>query len=98
MSGLNCYVVSYDIREPRRLCRVHRAMKGFGEPVHYSVFRCDLTTRGKVDMISVLTELIAPEEDRIMIIDLGPVEGRIEERIVFLGVHEAHIERKIIIE
>lgn len=98
MSGLNCYVVSYDIREPRRLCRVHRAMKGFGEPVHYSVFRCDLTPRGKVDMISVLTELIAPEEDRIMIIDLGPVEGRIEERIVFLGVHEAHIERKIIIE
>lgn len=98
MSGLNCYVVSYDIREPRRLCRVHRAMKGFGEPVHYSVFRCDLTQRGRVDMISVLTELIAPEEDRIMIIDLGPVEGRIEERIVFLGLHEAHIGRKIIIE
>ena len=98
MSGLNCYVVSYDIREPKRLCKVHRAMKGFGEPVHYSVFRCDLTERGRVDMISVLTDLIAPDEDRIMIIDLGPVEGRIEERIVFLGVHKEHIERKIIIE
>jgi len=61
MSGLNCYVVSYDIRESKRLCRVHRAMKGFGDPVHYSVFRCDLTTRGRVDMISVLTELIQPE-------------------------------------
>ncbi|MDD1732388.1 MAG: CRISPR-associated endonuclease Cas2, partial [Methanothrix sp.] len=45
----------------------------FGEPVHYSVFRCDLTGRAKVDMISVLTELIQPDEDRIMIIDLGPV-------------------------
>jgi len=33
-----------------------------------------------------------------MIIDLGPVEGRIDERIVFLGVHEEHVERKIIIE
>mgnify|MGYP001416661822 FL=1 len=98
MSGLNCYVVSYDIREQKRLCRVHRAMKGFGEPVHYSVFRCDLTRLGRVDMISVLTELIVPEEDRIMIIDLGPVEGRIEERIVFLGVHEEHAGRKIIIE
>ena len=43
MSGLNCYVVSYDIREKKRLCRVHKAMLGFGEPVHYSVFRCDLT-------------------------------------------------------
>ena len=98
MSGLNCYVVSYDIREPKRLCKIHRAMKGFGEPVHYSVFRCDLTERGRVDMISVLTDLIAPDEDRIMIIDLGPVEGRIEERIVFLGVHDEHKERKIIIE
>jgi CRISPR-associated protein Cas2 len=98
MSGLNCYVVSYDIREQKRLCRVHRAMKGFGEPVHYSVFRCDLTRLGRVDMISVLTELIVPDEDRIMIIDLGPVEGRIEERIVFLGVHEEHAGRKIIIE
>lgn len=98
MVGLNCYVVSYDIREQKRLCRVHRAMKGFGEPVHYSVFRCDLSPMGRVEMISVLTELIAPEEDRIMIIDLGPVEGRIEERIVFLGVHEEYIGRKIIIE
>ena len=66
--------------------------------MHYSVFRCDLTGRGKVDTISVLTELIQPDEDRIMIIDLGPVEGRIDERIVFLGVHEEHVERKIIIE
>ena len=98
MSGLNCYVVSYDIREQKRLCRVHRAMKGFGEPVHYSVFRCDLTPRGRVEMISVLTDLIKPDEDRIMIIDLGPVEGKVEERIVFLGVHDEHVVRKIIIE
>jgi hypothetical protein len=33
MSGLNCYIVSYDIREPERLYRVHKAMLGFGEPV-----------------------------------------------------------------
>lgn len=98
MSGLNCYVVSYDIREQKRLCRVHRAMKGFGEPVHYSVFRCDLTPRGRVDLVSVLTDLIKPDEDRIMIIDLGPVDGRVEERIEFLGVHTMKVERKIIIE
>ena len=98
MTGLNCYVVSYDIREQKRLYRVHRAMLGFGEPVHYSVFRCDLTPRGRVDMVSVLTDLIEPDEDRIMIMDLGPVDGRVEERIEFLGVHAMKVERKIIIE
>lgn len=99
MSGLNCYVVSYDIMEPKRLCRVHRAMKGFGEPVHYSVFRCDLTPKGRVEMVAALTDLIQQDEDRIMIIDLGPVEGRVEERIEFLGIHpeQKEEERKVII-
>jgi CRISPR-associated protein Cas2 len=99
LSGLNCYVVSYDIREQKRLCKVHRAMKGFGEPVHYSVFRCDLTPRGKVEMVAVLTDLIAADEDRIMIINLGPSDGRVEEQIEFLGVHDSKREQegKIII-
>jgi CRISPR-associated protein Cas2 len=99
LSGLNCYVVSYDIRERKRLCKVHRAMKGFGEPVHYSVFRCDLTPKGRVEMVAALSELIEPEEDRVMIIDLGPVDGRVKERIEFLGMHAEQKEQdsKVII-
>ena len=99
MAGLYCYIVSYDIREPKRLCRVHRAMKGFGEPVHYSVFRCDLTHLGRVEMVSALIDLINEDEDRVMIIDMGPVDGRVAERIEFLGQHpeEKGQEGKIII-
>ncbi len=50
-------------------------------------------------MVAVLTDLIAADGDRIMIIDLGPVDGRVEERIEFLGVHAAKSEQegKIII-
>jgi CRISPR-associated protein Cas2 len=97
MSGLNCYVVSYDIREQKRLCRVHRAMLGFGEPVHYSVFRCDLTPKGRVEMVAALTDLMNLDEDRVMIIDLGPNDGKVEERIEFIGIHAQHMEQKFII-
>lgn len=97
MSGLCCYIVSYDIREQKRLCRVHRAMLGFGEPLHYSVFRCDLTPRGRVEIVATLTELIDIDEDRVMIIDLGPVDGKALDRIEFIGVHHKEKERKIII-
>jgi len=90
-------VVSYDIMDQKRLCRVHRAMKGFGEPVHYSVFRCELSPKGRVEMVAAMTELINPDEDRIMIIDLGPKDGKVEERIEFLGVHQKEMERKFII-
>jgi len=97
MSGLNCYVASYDIMDHKRLYRVHKTMKGFGEPIHYSVFRCNLTPKGKVEMIAALTELIKHDEDRVMIVDLGPLEGKVEDRIEFLGVHPDETERKAII-
>lgn len=86
LSELFCYVVSYDIMDQKRLQRVHKAMLGFGEPIHYSVFRCDLTTKGRVQMVEALTGLMDLDEDRVMIVDMGPVGGRVEERIEFLGV------------
>lgn len=90
-------MVSYDIMDQKRLYRVHRAMKGFGEPIHYSVFRCSLSPKGKVKMLAALAELIKHDEDRVMIVDLGPLEGRVEDRLEFLGVHPDEIERKAII-
>ena len=97
MSGLNCYVVSYDIMDHKRLYRVHRTIKGFGEPIHYSVFRCNLTPKGKVELLAALFELIKHDEDRVMIVDMGPIEGKVEDRIEFLGVYPDETERKAII-
>lgn len=73
--------------DPKRLQKVHKMMKGFGDAVHYSVFRCDLTPKGRVEIIAALTVLIKHDEDRVMIIDLGPAEGMADDRIEFLGFH-----------
>jgi len=97
LSGLYCYVVSYDIMDQKRLCIVHKAMLGFGKPIHYSVFRCDLTPKGKVEMVAALADLIKPDEDRIMIVDLGPLDGLALDRIEFLGVKPQKIKHKAII-
>ncbi len=86
MSGLNSYIVSYDIMDQKRLYQVHKTMKGFGEPLHYSVFRCDLSPKGRVELVAALTDIIKHDEDRVMIINLGPLEGEVDRRIEFLGV------------
>jgi len=83
--------------DPKRLQKVHKMMKGFGDGIHYSVFRCDLTPKGRVEMIAALTGLIKHGEDRVMIINLGPVEGMAEDRIEFLGVHSAEVRQNAII-
>lgn len=87
MSGRNCFVVSYDIMDPKRLQKVHKTMKGFGEAIHYSVFRCDLTPKGRVELVAALTDLIKHDQDRIMIVDLGPADGKVTQRIEFMGLH-----------
>lgn len=81
-------MVSYDIMEPKRLASVHKVMIGYGQPLHYSVFRCDLNSKGMDAMVADLDGIINHGEDRIMIIDMGPAEGRVEDRIRFLGIKQ----------
>jgi CRISPR-associated protein Cas2 len=83
--------------DPKRLQKVHKTMKGFGEPIHYSVFRCNLTPKGRVEMKAALFELIKHDEDRIMIIDLGDVDSKVMDRVEFLGVNPQELKRKAIV-
>ncbi|WP_048103441.1 CRISPR-associated endonuclease Cas2 [Methanosarcina barkeri] len=85
MSGLNCYIVSYDIKEPTRLRQVHNTVEGFGSPLHYSVFRCDLSKKSKVELIAALTDIINSDEDSVMIINLGPANKNLDKKITFIG-------------
>ncbi len=93
----NVYIVSYDVSDPTRLRKVHEAMKGFGDPLHYSVFRCALSRKERVLMVGALSDLIHHGEDRVMVVNLGPAEGRAEERIEFLGRSSPAAERQAVV-
>ena len=44
------YLVSYDIADPKRLKTVFKVMKGWGDHLQFSVFRCDLNPRELVEL------------------------------------------------
>jgi CRISPR-associated protein Cas2 len=60
-------------------------MKGFGYGLHYSVFRCDLSRKGRVEMVACIEEVINHAEDRVMIVDLGPLDGSAMDKVDFIG-------------
>ena len=61
-------------------------MRGFGERVQYSVFRCELTELQLARMESALSEVIAPRQDQIIVGGLG-LASRIDDwDIVTLGI------------
>jgi len=65
------YIVTYDIADPRRLRRVYRTMRGFGEHLQLSVFCCDLTAADRVRMIAALEGIVQHDEDQVVLVDLG---------------------------
>lgn len=79
------YLVCYDIADPKRLKAVFKKMQGFGDPIQFSVFKCDLSRAEKALMIGALTELVNTRTDRVMIVRLGPVDGRSDDQVEFLG-------------
>lgn len=79
------YVVTYDICDPRRLRAVFNVMKGYGEHLQYSVFRCDLSDMRLAQLRRDLLSVIDVSVDQVMFVDLGPAEGRAATAIATIG-------------
>ncbi len=84
------YIVTYDISDPKRLRQVFKLLKGYGEHLQLSVFRCDLTKMMLARMKAELNEVIHAQNDQVLIIDVGPTEGRGEE--VFESLGKAYVD------
>lgn len=91
------YIVAYDISDDKRLRKVYKTMCGYGDPLQYSVFRCDLSAREKVELVAALSSIIQHREDRVMIVDLGPASGRADERIETLGRNDLPPVRGVVV-
>jgi CRISPR-associated protein Cas2 len=82
--GDHFYIVTYDIRDPKRWRRVFRAMEGRGEWLQFSVFQCRLSRRSAAEMTAALAEIIKHDEDHVVILDLGPAD-EVTPRITSIG-------------
>lgn len=80
-----CYLVCYDIRDPKRLRRVHKVLKGYGESWQFSVFFCVLKDIDRVRLQADLEEQMNQKEDQAMILDLGPNEEKAREAATVIG-------------
>lgn len=79
------YIVTYDICDPKRLRRVFRTMRGYGDHLQLSVFRCELNHRELVELRAELGTIINHNEDQVLFVNVGPVEGRGSTSIAAIG-------------
>lgn len=91
------YLVAYDISDPKRLRSVYTLMKGYGDHLQLSVFRCDLCKRGRIELESALADIIDHRKDQVLFVDVGPANGRARRAFATVGRPYIDPERHAVI-
>ncbi len=86
------FLITYDIRDDKRLRKVFRTMKNYGDHLQYSVFECQLSTTELLQCQADLGAIIHHHLDQVLFVDLGPSEQRGERVITALGQAYAPID------
>lgn len=91
------FLVCYDISDEKRLRKVFKTMRGYGDHLQYSIFECQLTPSDLVRLRAELREIIQHNEDQVLFVDLGPAEGRGDRVITALGLPYTNLDSPCIV-
>ena len=89
----NVYLVCYDVANDKRLRQMAKTLRGYGDRVQYSVFRCTLGDRERVELQGRCEDVMKPSEDRVLIVSLGPEGGRGGKALTALGKAMPEVEQ-----
>ncbi|MTV50975.1 CRISPR-associated endonuclease Cas2 [Heliobacillus mobilis] len=92
-----CYLVCYDISDAKRLRKVFKTMKGYGEHWQYSIFFCVLKDIERVRLQGKLESIVNAREDQIMIVDLGSNEEKARESTEVIGKRLEQIDERLLV-
>lgn len=87
------YIVTYDICDDKRLRSVFGLMRGYGDHMQYSVFRCELSDQERAELIEKLSQILNHDEDQVLFFPLGPAGGEREQGILSIGRTYVAVER-----
>lgn len=93
-SDASVFIVTYDIREPKRLRQVYKLLRGFGEHLQFSVFRCALTPVRRAELVERLREMVH-QVDQVLLIRLGHADTERAWEIITLGTPVAVREKTV---
>jgi CRISPR-associated protein Cas2 len=91
------YLVCYDICDDKRLKKVFKTMRNYGDHLQYSVFECQMTATDLVRCRTDLAGIIKHSEDQVLFVNLGPAEGRGDRVITAMGMPYTTIDAPCII-
>ncbi len=76
------YLIMYDIRDPKRLRKIHKICKQYGLPQQYSVFEARMTQRKFLRFLREVQPIIKQNEDQLVCM---PICAQCRQQIKVIG-------------
>jgi CRISPR-associated protein Cas2 len=73
------HLISYDVRDPKRLRKVAKMLEGYGTRIQYSVFRCRLDQFALEKLHWELNRIMDAEDDLLVIPLCNSCAGKVPE-------------------
>lgn len=83
------YLIAYDIPDDKRRTRLSKRLLAYGDRIQYSVFVSDLKPARLVRLRTTIRDVVEPEEDSVLVCDLGPVRTLSSDVFSFIGLDKA---------
>lgn len=83
--GPKLWLVCYDVADDKRRTKVYQLMRGAGEWVQYSIFRCVLSDLQLAELKGKLDVALDGAEDQVLFVPLGPAGSPRSWRMFTLG-------------
>lgn len=93
----NTFIVCYDVSDPKRLRKVFKTLRAWGDHLQYSVFECELTRPDLARLRTSLSEIIHHNDDQVLFVDLGPSERRGDRVISAIGKPYSTVDAPLIV-
>ncbi|WP_276779686.1 CRISPR-associated endonuclease Cas2 [Actinomyces gerencseriae] len=79
-------LVAYDVPSDRRRSRVAKKLLKYGDRIQYSVFVVDAAPAKLMRMRGELDDVIDPEEDSVLLCDVGLLSSVDAQRFSYVGL------------
>jgi len=79
MAAPQWHLITYDVRDPKRLRRTAKLLEGYGERIQYSIFRARVNKQKLEKIRWELSEILADEDDLLIIPLCERCSGRVSD-------------------
>ena len=90
------WLVVYDVTDDKRRTKIYKTLRGYGDHIQFSVFRCIVSDLQIAELRERLEGLVNHKEDQVLLVPLGSPDATRFKQWIAVGKSLEAAERTVV--